>query len=218
MKSMVASHRGTARLTSKLLVLGLCLGFHTSHAWAQDEETPPPPPAEPAPANDQAPAETPAPSGETPTDSTTTPPTTPTETAPTEEGVGDKVKDKVKELKEKRVKNRKETTDAILKRRRKDPETTKYVMLGEAQTLPERVARFRYVRRNVVGSQTFEEGGNKKDVGIDAVVNVNAYVLEYGLTDKISLQFLVPTIASADVTINAESSQKARSMQRSTRN
>jgi hypothetical protein len=47
-------------------------------------------------------------------------------------------------------------------------------------------------------------GGNKKDIGIDAVVNVNAYVLEYGLTDKISLQFLVPTIASADVTINAD--------------
>jgi hypothetical protein len=204
MKSMVASHRGTARLTSKLLVLGLCLGFHTSHAWAQDEETPTPPPAEPAPANDQAPTETPAPTGETPADSTTTPPTTPTETAPTDEGLGDKVKDKVKELKEKRVKNRKETTDAVLKRRGKDPEVAKYVMLGEAQTLPEKVARFRYVRRNVVGNETFEEGGNKKDVGIDAVINVNAYVLEYGLTDKISLQLLVPTIASSDVTINAE--------------
>jgi hypothetical protein len=204
MKSMVASHRGTARLTSKLLVLGLCLGFHTSHAWAQDEETPTPPPAEPAPATDQAPTETPAPTGETPAASTTTPPTTPTETAPTDEGLGDKVKDKVKELKEKRVKNRKETTDAVLKRRGKDPEVAKYVMLGEAQTLPEKVARFRYVRRNVVGNQTFEEGGNKKDVGIDAVINVNAYVLEYGLTDKISLQLLVPTIASADVTINAE--------------
>ncbi|HET9241004.1 MAG TPA: transporter [Oligoflexus sp.] len=210
MKSMVASHRGTARLTSKLLVLGLCLGFHTSHAWAQDEETPTPPPAEPAPATDQAPTETPAPTGETPADSTTTPPSTPTETAPTEEGLGDKVKDKVKELKEKRIKNRKETTDAVLKRRGKDPETAKYVMLGEAQTLPEKVARFRYVRRNVAGNQTFEEGGNKKDVGIDAVINVNAYVLEYGLTDKISLQLLVPTIASADVTINAEKFSKSK--------
>lgn len=200
MKSMVASHRGTARLTSKLLVLGLCLGFHTGHAWAQDEEAP----AEPTPSTEQGPAETPTPAGETPADPTTTPPTTPAEQAPTEEGVGDKVKDKVKELKEKRVKNRKETTDAIVKRRGKDPETAKYVMLGEAQTLPERVARFRFVRRNVVGNETFEVGGNKKDIGIDAVVNVNAYVLEYGLTDKISLQFLVPTIASADVTINAD--------------
>jgi hypothetical protein len=207
MKSMVASHRGTARLTSKLLVLGLCLGFHTSHAWAQDEETPTPPPSEPAPASDQAPAETPAPAPTTETPSDTTPPA---ETPSTEEGLGEKVKDKVKELKEKRVKNRKETTDAVLKRRGKDPETARYVMLGEAQTLPEKVARFRYVRRNVAGNQTFEEGGNKKDVGIDAVINVNAYVLEYGLTDKISLQLLIPQLASSDVTINAEKFSKSK--------
>jgi hypothetical protein len=194
---MVASHRGTARLTSKLLVLGLCLGFHTSHARAQDEETPPPPPSEPAPADTQAPADSADPSVETPTPA-------PTETAPAEEGVGEKVKEKVKELKEKRIKNRKETTDAVLKRRGKEPEKASYVMLGEAQTLPEKVARFRYVRRNVVGNQSFEEGGNKKDIGIDAVINVNAYVLEYGLTDKISLQLLVPQIASSDVTMNAQ--------------
>lgn len=209
MKSMVASHRGTARLTSKLLVLGLCLGFHTSYARAQEEETPTPPPSEPAPTTtDEAPAaaDPAAPSVETPTEQT--PPTE--ATPPTEEGIGDKVKEKVKELKEKRVKNRKETTDAILKRRGKDPETAKYVMLGEAQTLPEKVARFRYVHRNVAGNQTFEEGGNKKDVGIDAVINVNAYVLEYGLTDKISLQLLVPTIASSDVTINAEKFSKSK--------
>jgi hypothetical protein len=203
---MVASHRGTARLTSKLLVLGLCLGFHTSHARAQDEETPPPPPSEPAPAGDQAPADSAAPSVETPTEQTPAP----TETAPAGEGVGEKVKEKVKELKEKRIKNRKETTDAVLKRRGKDPETARYVMLGEAQTLPEKVARFRYVRRNVVGNQSFEEGGNKKDVGIDAVINVNAYVLEYGLTDKISLQLLVPQIASSDVTMNAEKFSKSK--------
>jgi hypothetical protein len=205
MKSMVASHRGTARLTSKLLVLGLCLGFHTSHARAQDEETPTPPPSEPAPASDQAPADSPAPSAETPTEQTT-----PAEQTPTEEGIGEKVKDKVKELKEKRVKNRKETTDAILKRRGKDPETAKYVMLGEAQTLPEKVARFRYVRRNVAGNETFEKGGNKKDIGIDAVIDVNAYVFEYGLTDKISLQLLIPQLASSDVTINADKFAKSK--------
>ncbi len=218
MKSMVASHRGTARLTSKLLVLGLCLGFHTSYARAQEEEapTPPPPSEEPAPEpTDQAPAPAPtdpaAPSGGTPAEQAPSEQTPPADgTPPTEEGIGDKVKDKVKELKEKRGKNRKETTDAILKRRGKDPETAKYVMLGEAQTLPEKVARFRYVHRNVAGNQTFEEGGNKKDIGIDAVVNINAYVLEYGLTDKISLQLLVPTIASSDVTINAEKFSKSK--------
>ncbi|MDQ3235640.1 MAG: transporter, partial [Pseudobdellovibrionaceae bacterium] len=115
-----------------------------------------------------------------------------------------------KDLKKNRVKNRKETTDAILKRRGKDPETAKYVMLGEAQTLPEKVARFRYVRRNVVGNQTFEEGGNKKDVGIDAVVNVDAYVLEYGFSDKLSFQLLVPRLASSQVTINAEKFSKGK--------
>jgi len=204
MKSMVASHRGTTRLTSKLLVLGLCLGFHTGHARAQDQETPTPPPAEPSPSEEPTTTDSTAPAVETPTEATPSEGTPADETKPVEEALGDKVKEKVKELKTKRVKNRKETTDAILKRRGKDPEVAKYVMLGEAQTLPEKVLRARYVRRNVVGNQTFEEGGNKKDVGIDAVINVNAYVLEYGLTDKISLQLLIPQIASAQVTINAQ--------------
>ncbi|WP_176737036.1 transporter [Oligoflexus tunisiensis] len=204
MKSMVASHRGTARLTSKLLVLGLCLGFHTSQARAQDEGNPTPAPAEPT---ETDPA---APSVETPTDATPAEGTSTEEKKPEEGDLGEKIKDKVKELKKNRVKNRKETTDAVLKRRDKDPETAKYVMLGEAQTLPEKVARFRYVHKIVDGSESFDNDGTKKDMGIDALVKINAYVLEYGFSDKLSFQVLVPTIASADVTINAEKFSKSK--------
>jgi hypothetical protein len=205
MKSMVASHRGTARLTSKLLVLGLCLGFHTSQARAQDEGNPTP--AEPT----ESATDSSTPSVETPTDATPPAEAAPTEEKKTEEGdLGDKIKEKVKELKKSRAKNRKETTDAVLKRRDKDPETAKYVMLGEAQTLPEKVARFRYVHRIVDGSESFDNDGTKKDMGIDALVKINAYVLEYGFSDKLSFQLLVPTIASSDVTINAEKFSKSK--------
>lgn len=205
MKSMVASPRGTIRLTSKLLALGLCLGFHTGHARAQAQESPTPAPAEESPQDESdttVPAANPGTDGEDPEVTE--------DNQLDEETFSDKVKDKVKELKNERVKNRQETTDAILKRRGKDPEVAKYVMLGEAQTLPEKVLRARYIRRNLVGNQTFEEGGNKKDIGIDAVINVNAYVLEYGLTDKLSLQLLIPQVASNQVTINAEKFSKSK--------
>ncbi len=209
MKSMVASHRGTARLTSKLLVLGLCLGFHTGHLGAQTEETPAPvePSAEPAPP--PAPTETPAATTPTPEPGATEE-KKPEETKPEEEGLGEKIKEKVDEMKKSRKKNRKETTDAIMKRRGKDPEVAKYVMVGEAQTLPEKVLRFRYVFQNVAGDQTFELGGNKKDIGIDAVINVNAYAFEYGLTDKISVQLLIPYIKNNDVTINANKFRQSK--------
>ena len=182
MKSMVASRVETVRLTSKLLVLGLCLGFHPSFAGAQTEEAPPS-------GRDQTEPASPA-NNDTPK---------------AEEGFGDKIKDKVEELKNSRQKNRKETTDAILKRRGKDPEVARYVTAGEAQTLPEKVIRFDFVYRNIAGNQTFEKGGGaKKDKGLDVVANVRAYSFAYGISDKLSVQLVVPTIASNQLTINAD--------------
>jgi hypothetical protein len=200
MGTIVASGLGTLRLTSKLLVLGLCLGLNASHAFAQDDESAPTPPTEPTP--------TETPSSDTPSTETPAPPQEPAAVEEKEPGV---IKEKIEEIKKSRIKNRKETTDAVLKRRGKEPEAVKYSLVGAAQTLPEKVIRVVYARRNIVSKESFEQsGGAKKDIGIDVVANINAYAIQYGLTDKISLQVLIPQVAENSTTIDADKFRKSQ--------
>lgn len=72
----------------------------------------------------------------------------------------------------------------------------------ESAVLPERVARFRFVYGFFNGDKGYDKDGKE----VDAVFKVNgsagAAVAEYGVTDDLSLQLLVPYTIRKDLTFN----------------
>lgn len=112
-----------------------------------------------------------------------------------------------KAIKSIKKKKRKETSDSIVKRR--GVESPGYVLVGEAQLLPANVLRMRYVFQNVVGTQGFDENGQAEDVG--AVLNAagHAFALEYGITDRLVLQVIVPVVGANNLSINANKFRKS---------
>lgn len=62
--------------------------------------------------------------------------------------------------------------------------------LGEGKTLPAGVVRARLPLRFISGSSGFDAKGNKSDLGLEARAVGSGLVLEYGVTDDLSVQLL----------------------------
>jgi hypothetical protein len=72
-------------------------------------------------------------------------------------------------------------------------------ILPEGKTLPEGVMRFRLPFKFASGSEGYDKDGNKAESGFKANASGTGAVFEYGLSDRISLQLLVPVVTRNEV-------------------
>ncbi len=78
-----------------------------------------------------------------------------------------------------------------------------YAMIPEGKTLPAGVARVRIPMRFATGDYGYDQKGKKLDLGVDVNVTGTGLVLEYGLTDRISTQILLPYVAKNELGLDA---------------
>lgn len=81
--------------------------------------------------------------------------------------------------------------------------------LGEGQTLPSGIARFRYLFKSINAHQGFDHQSKPVDHGIDLHVQASALVSEYGITDKLTLQLMVPYIQKNSAGLNGKAFRKS---------
>lgn len=84
-----------------------------------------------------------------------------------------------------------------------------YTAGGEGKTLPENVMRFRLPFKFLRGDKAYDEDGKAVDLPVDVSVNAGAIVLEYGLSDRLSLQLKTNFFMSQKVTAKSDSDIKA---------
>ncbi len=111
-----------------------------------------------------------------------------------------------KSIKSIRKKKRKETSDSIAKKQ--GVEGPGYVVGGEAQVLPARILRFRYVLQNISGAKGYDEKGKSYESGASINITGHSFIAEYGITDRLSLQFIVPVTGSSNLGIDAKKFRK----------
>lgn len=80
-----------------------------------------------------------------------------------------------------------------------------YALLPEGKTLPAGVARFRLPYQIASGSSSYGEDGKKVDSPVKFTATGAAFVAEYGLTDKISLQWKTDYVVNQKAEINRSS-------------
>lgn len=80
-----------------------------------------------------------------------------------------------------------------------------YALLPEGKTLPAGVARFRLPYQMASGSSGYDEDGKKVDSPVKFTATGGAIVAEYGLTDKISLQWKTDFVLDQKVGVNTGS-------------
>lgn len=83
------------------------------------------------------------------------------------------------------------------------PEAKYYAATGAGKTLPEGVMRVRLPFQNVSGEEGYDEEGNREGQGYGININATALAVEYGVTDKLSLAFVVPYITKSAAGLNA---------------
>jgi len=80
-----------------------------------------------------------------------------------------------------------------------------YALLPEGKTLPAGVARFRLPYQIASGSTGYDEDGKKFDSPVKFSATGGALVAEYGLTDKVSLQWKTDFVLNQKTEINTGS-------------
>ena len=68
----------------------------------------------------------------------------------------------------------------------------KSLIIPEAAVLPESVLRFRAIYAGANSEKGYDGAGNKIENGLKISANIATAVLEYGITDRISAQLLIP--------------------------
>lgn len=78
-----------------------------------------------------------------------------------------------------------------------------YAAAPEGKTLPARVLRVRMPFRVAEATYGYDHKGKKTDIGVSLRALFSALVLEYGATDSISFQYLMPIVYSNKAGLNA---------------
>lgn len=76
----------------------------------------------------------------------------------------------------------------------KAKESDKQSIRGEGKTLPEQVIRVRALYRSAHGQSAFNSKGKKEDSGLKINAETSAYVFEYGLSQRLSVQVVMPVV------------------------
>ena len=85
----------------------------------------------------------------------------------------------------------------------KDPNA--FATLPEGKTLPQGVMRARYVHSKITGNgSSYDKDGNKVDAAIDLNATGGAAVIEYGISDKLSLQVQFDFVGSFETKLNSK--------------
>ncbi len=80
-----------------------------------------------------------------------------------------------------------------------------YALLPEGKTLPTGVARFRLPYQVATGSESYDKDGKKSDSIVKFSAAGGAFIAEYGLTDKVSLQWRTDFTRSQKTEVNKTS-------------
>lgn len=80
-----------------------------------------------------------------------------------------------------------------------------YALLPEGKTLPTGVARFRLPYQVATGSESYDKDGKKSDSIVKFSAAGGAFIAEYGLTDKVSLQWRTDFARSQKTSVNKSS-------------
>ena len=81
-------------------------------------------------------------------------------------------------------------------------------VLPRGKTLPKDVFRFWAPYRAITADQAFDASGKLQDAPVDIEVRASALVLEYGITDDISFQLVVPQFRKNRVSLNSKKAQQ----------
>ncbi len=82
--------------------------------------------------------------------------------------------------------------------------SAKPAVTPEGKTLPKNVARARIVNRFYHGDKVYDKNGTAEDIGITHKAVANAYVLEYGFSDRLTLQLVMPQVIKNQSSFNEE--------------
>ena len=80
--------------------------------------------------------------------------------------------------------------------------TPKSLIIPESAALPESVLRFRAIYAGATSTSSYDSNANKVENGLKISANQSVAVLEYGVTDRISAQLLVPYSLGGKVTVD----------------
>ena len=80
--------------------------------------------------------------------------------------------------------------------------TPKSLIIPESAALPESVLRFRAIYAGATSTSSYDSNANKVEDGLKITANQSVAVLEYGITDRISAQLLVPYSLGGKVTVD----------------
>jgi hypothetical protein len=80
--------------------------------------------------------------------------------------------------------------------------TPKSLIIPESAALPESVLRFRAIYAGATSTSSYDSNANKVENGLKITANQSVAVLEYGITDRISAQLLVPYSLGGKVTVD----------------
>ncbi len=79
-----------------------------------------------------------------------------------------------------------------------------HAAVPEGNTLPKKVLRVRVVDKFIFGGDYYDADGKKEDIGLRTNVHVNAFVAEYGITDRLSFRMLVPTFVHNEASMDSQ--------------
>ncbi|RYZ67073.1 MAG: hypothetical protein EOP09_11650, partial [Proteobacteria bacterium] len=187
-----------------VLSLGLSILIPYPKALSQEETAPPesaPTPSSPPNANSTPAQVPPTPQSATPL----TPAPSSGVKSPVPKTSGSKVPSKTKSRKKAK---KKILTDSLQNKR--GTSELDAAIVGEAQTLPKNVFRARYILKTVEGSKGYDSAGKEEDLGATLSAVGHALTLEYGITDRITLQIVAPYTSSNELVINANKFKQSK--------
>lgn len=82
------------------------------------------------------------------------------------------------------------------------PSRFAHAAVPEGNTLPQKVLRLRVVDKFLFGGDYYGSDGKREDIGLRTNVQINAFVAEYGITDRLSFRMLVPTVVHNEATMD----------------
>ena len=85
----------------------------------------------------------------------------------------------------------------------KSSSETSHTARGEGVTLPKGIWRTQFVNKSYFGKSGFSDSGENFDLGFRARVDVSAFALEYGVSDRLTLQLMVPYVRSNSLRVDA---------------